>query len=321
MPSWQEVESLMRGRPGPPTEPEATALDHVHWGTTRRAASRTRDYAELAVLAIDHRAEFEELAATGADAGRISGFKALGLAALDRVARGDPRFGVLLDGRFGFDTLCKAADLPYWIGRPIEVPRSRPLEFECSADVATELATWPVNHVVKCRVVYHPDDAPDLRERQERQLLRLFDASRKTRHELLLELILPADMSADDRTLSRAISRIYAIGVRPDWWKLAPIATAAAWRHRQESIAQADPLCRGVLLLGMSAPLPQIVAAFATAAPFGVVKGFAIGRSLFSAVARAWFAGRVSDEEAVQTLAEGLSVLVREWRSARAAAA
>src|SRR3546814_14644675 len=75
-----------------------------------------------------------------------------------------------------------AADHPYWIGRPIEMPGSRPLDFESSPDVATELATWPRNHVVKCLAFYHPDDPDDLRERQERQLLRLQDAARKTGH-------------------------------------------------------------------------------------------------------------------------------------------
>jgi 5-dehydro-2-deoxygluconokinase len=73
---------------------------------------------------------------------------------------------MLLDGRFGFEALAEAADHDYWIGRPIELPKSRPLEFESSADVATELAEWPLNHVVKCLVFYHPDDEAELRERR-----------------------------------------------------------------------------------------------------------------------------------------------------------
>src|SRR3546814_1756387 len=75
---------------------------------------------------------------------------------------------LLLDGRHGMRALEAAADHPYWIGRPIEMPGSRPLDFESSPDVATELATWPRNHVVKCLAFYPPDDPDDLRERQER---------------------------------------------------------------------------------------------------------------------------------------------------------
>src|SRR5690606_3364995 len=131
-----------------------------------------------------------ELAAeTGADPARLADFKTLAFQALHQVAQGDRRFGILLDGRYGFDALAKAADYPYWTGRCIEAPRSRPVAFEGSADVATELAAWPLNQVVKVLVFYHPDDPSDLRERQERQVLRLFDACRKTRHEFLLEVI------------------------------------------------------------------------------------------------------------------------------------
>ena len=50
-------------------------------------------------------------------------FKQLAFDALDQVAAGDPRFGILVDERFGFDVLAEPADHPYWIGRPIEVPK------------------------------------------------------------------------------------------------------------------------------------------------------------------------------------------------------
>src|SRR6185437_7086909 len=156
-------------------------LEHIHWATTRPGT-----YDQLMVLAIDHRSQFEDLARElGADLGRVSAFKRLALQALDEVAGGDPRFGVLLDGRFGAEALAAAADRPYWIGRPVEVPKSRPLAFEGAADVGAEIAQWPLTQVVKALCLYHPDDEAELRARQERQLLRLFDACRATRHELL----------------------------------------------------------------------------------------------------------------------------------------
>jgi 5-dehydro-2-deoxygluconokinase len=226
---------------------------------------------------------------------------------------------VLLDGRFGFDALAQAADRPYWIGRPIELPKSRPLEFESSPDVATELAEWPLNHVVKCLVFYHPDDEIDLRERQERQLLRLFDACRKTRHELLVEVILPGGMESDSRTVARAIRRLYAIGVRPDWWKLEPVADPAAWREIESAVNENDPLCRGVVLLGLSAPEAELLASFEVAARFPIIKGFAVGRTIFYDVAREWLSDRLDDEAAVAGLAGKFTVLVEAWRRARAA--
>ena len=250
MPTWPELQVFFAAQPRKFRLREDAELEHAHWATTR-----ARPYDEIYVLAIDHRSQFEQLAVeTGADVARISRFKMLGLRALDSAARGDSRFGVLLDGRHGFEALARSADHPYWVGRPIELPGSRPLEFESSADVATELATWPLNQVVKCLVHYHPDDAADLRGRQDRQLERLFDACRKTRHELLVEIILPAGMPADAHTVARAISSIYQTGVRPDWWKLEPSASAATWANIESAIAQGDPFCRGVVLLGLAAP-------------------------------------------------------------------
>jgi 5-dehydro-2-deoxygluconokinase len=169
--------------------------------------------------------------------------------------------------------------------------------------------------------MYHPDDPADLRERQDRQLTRLFSACRKTRHELLLEIILPPELPADSHTMARALSRIYALGVRPDWWKLPPNRNAVSWQNIQETIAQEDPLCRGVVLLGLSASEAELIESFAAVAPFGIVKGFAIGRTIFHEVARAWFAKAMSDSDARDAMAGKFSVLADAWRRARAAVA
>jgi 5-dehydro-2-deoxygluconokinase len=315
MPTWLELTRFIETADHPFRLREDVDLEHVHWATTR-----DRTYDALMVLAMDHRNQFEDLATeTGADPARIPIFKTLTLAAVDAAAQGDPAFGVLLDGRFGFDALALAADRPYWIGRPIETPKSRPLTFECSADVATELSEWPLNHVVKCLVLYHPDDEPDLRDRQERQLLRLFDACRKTRHELLVEVICPEGMPTDETTAARAIRRLYGLGIRPDWWKLEPASDPAAWGAIEAAILENDPLCRGVLVLGLSAPAEDLIASFDVAAAFPIVKGFAVGRTIFYDVARDWFAGRIDSSQAAQIMTRNLMVLARGWRRAREA--
>jgi 5-dehydro-2-deoxygluconokinase len=317
MPTWVELQAFLGERERPFRLREDVELEHIHWATTRE-----RVYDELTVLAVDHRSQFLDLIAeTGGDLGRIPHFKTLALRAVQQVAgRDEARFGMLLDGRFGFDALAQAADHDYWIARPIELPKSRPLEFESSADVATELTEWPLDHVVKCLVFYHPDDEVALRERQERQLLRLFDACRKTRHELLLELILPADMASDSHTVARGIRRLYGLGVRPDWWKLEPLTDPAAWREIEVAITENDPLCRGVVLLGLSAPEDELLASFAVVAPFPIVKGFAVGRTIFYDVAREWLAHRIDDDAAVAALVGKFQVLVDAWRRLRGAA-
>jgi 5-dehydro-2-deoxygluconokinase len=313
MATWPEMEQFLSRSDLPFRLREDAELEHIHWATTR-----DRVHEELTVLAVDHRSQFEEMAEElGADPARIPVFKTLALRAVDAVARGDDRFGVLVDGRYGFDTLAKAADYPYWIGRPIELPQSRPLQFECSADVATELAEWPLSHVVKCLVFYHPDDPADLRERQERQLLRLFDACRKTRHELLVEIIAPKGMAVDASTIADVLQRFYDLGIKPDWWKLEPSDDLMAWRNIETVIERNDPWCRGVVLLGLSAPLDDLLASFKTVASVPVIKGFAVGRTIFSDVARAWLSDEIGDEAAIAAMAERLDALSKAWRAAR----
>jgi len=313
MPTWAELQRFLDGSARPLRLRDDAGLEHLHWATTRE-----RQYDELTVLAMDHRSQFEDLCRElGADPARIPEFKALALKAVDRVACGDPRFGVLLDGRYGMRGLEAAADTPYWIGRPIELPGSRPLAFESSPDVATELLTWPRQHVVKCLVQYHPDDPEALRERQLRQLQRLQDAARKTRHELLVEIIAARHGAVGPETVSRAMQQLYDAGMKPDWWKLEPSDDAAAWVHVAATIAANDPLCRGVVLLGQLTSHEALLASFRAAASSPVVRGFAVGRSIWAEAAQRWMAGEIDDQTAIADLAQRLGVLVAAWRAAK----
>jgi 5-dehydro-2-deoxygluconokinase len=316
MPSWAELELFLSDRPRPYRLREDAEIEHVHWATTRRSR-----YDELTVLAIDHRSLFEDLARDcGVGGPRIAAFKMLALKAVDQVAQGDRRFGILLDGRHGMRALEAAADTPYWIGRPIELPQSCPLEFEASADVGAEIAQWPLNHVVKCLAHYHPDDAEELRRRQERQMLRLFDACRKTRHELLVEIIASKNGPVDSMTAARAVQLLYDRGIRPDWWKLEPAPDASVWANIERTIAANDPYCRGVVLLGLSVTKERLLEAFEAARDAKLVRGFAVGRSIFNGAAEQYFKGEIDDRAAIAGLASNLSELVEAWRTIKARA-
>jgi 5-dehydro-2-deoxygluconokinase len=315
MPTRAELDDFLTRTDLPFRLREDERLEHLHWSTTRGG-----DYEELTVLAIDHRTQFDDLVQElGCSETRIAEFKRLAFQALDKIAQKDPRFGMLVDDRFGFDVLAELSDRPYWIGRPIEVARSRPLEFEGAADVGMELNGWPLRQVVKCLAFYHADDPEDLRERQERQLLRLFSACRETGHELLLEILPPAEVEVNEHTTARSLERLYDAGIRPDWWKLEPTADGVAWVNIVRVIEERDPLCRGIVMLGLSAPIPDLITSFEVAASFPLIKGFAVGRSIFHDVARDWLSGRITDGEAVEAMACRLSALVQGWRSARAA--
>jgi 5-dehydro-2-deoxygluconokinase len=287
-------------------------INHVHWATTRRPAPDT-----LMALAIDHRMQLEAMAKeVGAPVDRIPDFKVLAVQATARVANGRPGFGMLIDGIYGREALFRAADHPFWIGRPVELPGSRPLDFENGGSLGAQLIEWPVGHTIKCLCFYHPDDPANLKERQERELLRLYDAARGVGRELLVEIIAGKNGPLKPDTIPTVLQRLYDLGIKPDWWKLEPQRDTAAWRAIGEVITRNDALCRGIVLLGLEAPEDELEAAFAAAASEPQVKGFAVGRTIFNDAARRWLEGEISDEAAINDMAARFQRLVDAWQRA-----
>ena len=70
-----------------------------------------------------------------------------------------------------------------------------------AARSARRSSSWPQEHVVKCLVQYHPDDAIDNRLEQEAQIRALYDAVQASGHELLLEIIPPKSMPREPDTV------------------------------------------------------------------------------------------------------------------------
>ena len=315
-PTAAELEALMSGRVTTRALRKDLAFEQLHWSTTRPARR-----GDVMVLAIDHRSQIEKIAEDlGADALRIPAIKTLALRAVERMRQSVAGIGILLDGRYGEEALALASGTGMWIGRPIELPGSCPLDFDTDIDVASELRQWPRDHTVKCLCFYHPDDPVELRERQERQLARVASACRHTGHEFLLEIICSTRGPVDAGTVASVIERIYDLGIYPDWWKLEPSEDPESWANISAAIARRDPLCHGIVLLGLSAPEAQLIASFQVAAATPMMRGFAVGRTIFAEPTRAWLAGEVDDEQAITMLYENFQRLVTGWQQARRAA-
>ena len=289
-------------------------LNHLHRATTRAVQPTP-----LVALACDHRVQLEQIAdAVGAAHDRIAAFKVLAVRAAARVAGGRPGFGVFLDGRYGRDALFAASHAGLWTARPIERTGSRPLDFEGDS-LGAQLVEWPVDQVAKCLCFYHPDDDAALRARQERELLRAQDACRRIGRELLVEIIAGRHGALADDTVARVVARLYAIGIRPEWWKLEPQRSARAWTEIGDAVAAGDPYCRGILVLGLDAPADDLAAAFRATAGTAAVRGFAVGRTIFADPARDWLAGVIDDEAAVALMAARFAALVEAWNGRDAA--
>jgi 5-dehydro-2-deoxygluconokinase len=286
-------------------------LEQLHWSTNRHS-----DWSHVQIFAFDHRIQLEEM--EGATPEKIGTFKELCLAAALKVAGGRSGYGILCDSRLGRDALYAASGTGLWIGRPVEWPGSRPLalEPELGPDIGG-LEEWPLDNVVKVLCFCHPGDSADMWADQGEVLMRLFRAARRNRLEFLLEIIPSKVGPVDDTTTADLIRRIYQMGIFPDWWKLEPQKTRRAWEAVCATITECDPHTRGIVMLGLDAPEEELAESFQIAAGFQLVKGFAVGRTIFGQVARDWLAGRIEDEAAVQAIAERYQRLCAVWDAAR----
>jgi len=311
-PSWEELQVFLKRGVVTKALRHDPVLDQIHWSTNRHG-----DWPVMRVFAFDHRLQFEEM--EGATPTRIGAFKRLCLRAAQDVAAGQAGYGILCDGRLGRDALYASAGTGLWVGRPVEWPGSRPLTLE--PEVGPDcggLAEWPLGQVVKALCFCHPDDDAVLRADQEATIQRLFAAARRNRLEFLLELIPSKVGPVDDTTTARLIQRVYDLGVFPDWWKLEPFTTAAAWANVVTTIEANDAHTRGIVVLGLDAPMGALAESFALAAAQSLVKGFAVGRTIFGQPARDWMVGRIDDAAAVAAMTETYSALCALWDSARA---
>jgi 5-dehydro-2-deoxygluconokinase len=313
-PSWKELTFFFERGLKQADLRNDVELEQVHWATNRAG-----DWSTVRTFAFDHRLQLEEMEGYTLEKG--GAFKELCLQAALQVQDGQSGYGILCDNRIGRSALHAASGTGLWIGRPTELPGSRPidLEPELGPDCG-QLSEWARENVVKLLVFCHPDDDAATRALQEERVKRLFTAARRNKLEFLLEIIPSKVGPVDDTTTATLIRQFYEAGVYPDWWKLEPLKTQEAWANAVAAIELHDPHVRGIVVLGLDAPEAELAASFEVAASFGMVKGFAVGRTIFGDAARAWMTGDMDDEAAIAQMAERFTRLCQVWDSARSAA-
>ena len=313
MPTTPELDYYLQNAgqiPRPDLDPE---LNYLH-----RVTTRAQEWPELMVHAFDHRLQFEQMCSkTAAPVERLYELKDLLLQATLRVIdekniKG--RAGLLCDGKYGQEALNHASGQGLWVARPVEEPKSRPLRFEEGRSIGSILESWPLEQVVKCLVFYSAADDADILDQQDSKLLELYDACCHSGHELLLEIIPPREVIPASESLWMSVDHIYNLGIRPDWWKL-PAINQATTEKVCALIEERDRWCRGVVILGLAAPMEKVIAGLKDAASVPLVKGFAVGRTLFAESSEDWLAGKITDDQLVQQVATQYAAIVDAWQA------
>ena len=288
-------------------------LENLHWSTTRH-----RRYDRLTAFAFDHRHQFIKWAEeAGRDESAIDTFKSLALSAARNLLGRGEGVGILVDDELGRSALHAASDDDMWIGRPIEQSGVFPLALCEKPDIGSRLAEWPVNHCVKVLAPCRMDDSDELRTYHERLLTQLADACRRTRHEFLLEIITarPDKLAAPDQ-IHALMERFYELGIFPDWWKLEPVLESEFWKRCGDIVRANDAQMQGIIVLGKEAKPEVLASVFRNARAESLVKGFAVGRTIFAGAAQNWFNGRIDDDMAVTTMTDLFAGLIDAWDKA-----
>ncbi|WP_394790846.1 5-dehydro-2-deoxygluconokinase [Rhodoferax sp.] len=315
MPTPAELKHWFGGSRNPKVDADEQ-LAHLH-----RVSVARPEWNEMCVIAFDHRSQFFDMVReAGADESRIPALKKLLVETAEQVERSHSlqgHIGVLIDGGdYGRDALASATGRGWWVGRPIELPSSRPLRFDGTRSVGSALLHWPTEQVVKCLVHYHPDDNYTLRLEQEQKVLELWEATRASGNELLLEIICPRAMTpagTEDTAVLRAVKRFYNLGVQPEWWKLAPMQPQG-WAELAALVAERDPYCRGAVILGLNQPLQHLADSFVHASN-PIVKGFMVGRTLWAEPSLQWLKNDIDDKAFKDAVARNFATLVDAWRN------
>ncbi len=316
IPSEKELFYYLDNAHNIPNPSQDEALNHLH-----RVSLRSTTKSEIFGFAFDHRKQLYDLAIEcGEDPDQIAKLKKLFLSSIKNTIKeiniSEGNVGVLIDDTYGEEALHSIAEKPWWIGRPVELPGSRPLEFEGALSIGSKLQSWPLTHVVKCLLFYHPDDPMELKLKQEQQLKELYSACVQSGHQLLLEVIPPAESEEDTSTIPQILERFYHLGIKPDWWKL-PALQDKSWQLASDIILSHDPHCQGVLLLGLSASIGAVKESFAGAAKYDICKGFTVGRTIFYEPAKQWMQHKISDQELVDSVAGNYIELIKAWKKYR----
>lgn len=272
------------------------ALNHIHHAATRRPVP-----AKLAILSIDHGPHDLEpmVRRYGGDPKRIPHFKTLAVraaagAAAARAGRPGEGVGMFLDGGLGREALFRAEDHDFWVAR--QVPHGERIR----------LTEWPARQVAKL-IANGRSDARTPLAKHLPEVKQVFAAAQALGREVLIEALPP-----EGETTAFMLEKLYAEGLKPDFWLIELQHDAASWAAIDAVIESHDPLCRGAIVIARNA---QSGPDLAKAGQQPRVAGFVGGRSVFGVAFQLWLSGGIDDDAAVAMMKRQFEALADAFMS------
>lgn len=83
----------------------------------------------------------------------------------------------------------------------------------------------------------------------------------------------------------------------------------------RKAIEQRDPVSQGIMVLGFGVDKQTLFQSFNAAAAEPFVKGFAVGRTIWSAPSLAWLKGEVNDDTFKKQINQNYQEFCQAWRN------
>ena len=189
-----------------------------------------------------------------------------------------------------------------------------PARFRRCGSLAAKLLEWPVGHTIKALCFYRPDDPPRCASVRSGSCCGC-TTPRAASGASLVEII---------------ASKHGAMALTPSQGAGAPLRprhqarTGGSSSPRPtpprgataEVIGRRDPLCRGIVLLGLEAPEAESRGRLLGRRARTSRQRLRGGRTLFNEAARQWLKGEMTDEAAIAGMASRFQRLVEAWQRA-----
>jgi myo-inositol catabolism protein IolC len=238
--------------------------------------------------------------------------------------------GVLVDEEFGSGVARQAIAAGVPLAMPVERSGQDEFDFQYGDHFAEHIEAFDPTFV-KVLVRFNPEGDQDLNRRQTERLFHLSEWLRAQNRTFLFELIVPATTAQLDafeghqpdygrdmrpRLVVDAIASLQAGGVEPDIWKVEGLDSeedAAAVVRQARSGDRGHVVC---IVLGRGADWDSVVGWLEVGASVPGFEGFAVGRTLWHDALVDHLAGRSSDTETAQIIADRYQKLIDVYNAA-----
>ena len=216
--------------------------------------------------------------------------------------------GMLVEEEFGATILEQAKKIDIVTAVTIEKSGGSLFNFEYGKSFAKHLEKYSPTYA-KVLIRYDNSDRKT-NKIQNQRLKKVSDFCKKHKMEFMLEVLLTGKGSRFSQ-MKKMIKSFETKDIKPSLWKLEGLDKSSQWKAIRK-LTKAD-----IIILGRGKTKKDVRAWIVQAAKSGVVRGFAIGRTIFFPPLKKYQAKKISRKKAIELIAKNYTEFVNLFESNR----